>query len=97
MTCGSFAITALLSEAICARRELRDIPLGESSLHSAAVLVHHSRFIQAASPEQNAWPNANDVPRCSKPCLGILSASAVGSTQIAVSTKGSVCLVAWPA
>lgn len=28
VTGGSFAVTALLSETICARRELRDIPLG---------------------------------------------------------------------
>lgn len=31
VTGGSFIITALLSEAICARRELRDIPLGKSA------------------------------------------------------------------
>ncbi len=38
VTGGSFVITALLSEAICARRELRDIPLGGCEHASASCI-----------------------------------------------------------
>lgn len=49
LTSGSFVITALLSEAICARRELRDIPLGTSA---------HRRAPQAELTPLNAGGQA---------------------------------------
>lgn len=55
VTGGSFVVTALLSETICARRELRDIPLGLSpsdqcfSAYAEDIFSHQALSCFAAS------------------------------------------------
>lgn len=65
VTGGSFLITALLSEAICARRELRDIPLGGTAHRRApqAELTPLNTSGQAAgrSPASKGMAAINSV------------------------------------
>ncbi|DBA97476.1 TPA: hypothetical protein ACH3X1_015190 [Trebouxia sp. C0004] len=62
---GSLLITALLSEAICARRELRDIPLGGTAHRRAPQAeltpLNSSRQAAGRSPASRGMAAINSV------------------------------------